>query len=106
MQVNNHPNSSCGVHFKLTLGYWWQGIPFRTGHEIVGKAVACGVSKKVELAQLSLDEFKSIHPVFEEDVYSYLGVENCIKKFRSFGSTGAEPVSQQMHFWCEKLGIM
>ncbi|CAK9857082.1 unnamed protein product [Sphagnum jensenii] len=84
----------------------YKGIPFRTGHEIVGKAVACGVSKKVELAQLSLDEFKSIHPVFEEDVYSYLGVENCIKKFRSFGSTGAEPVSQQMHFWCEKLGIV
>lgn len=82
-----------------------QGIPFRTSHDIVGKAVAIAVSKRVELSNLSLEELRGINPIFEEDVYTFLGVENSIGKFRSFGSTGAEPVSHQMAFWCEKLDI-
>lgn len=82
-----------------------QGIPFRTSHDIVGKAVAIAVSKRIELKDLSLEEFLRINPVFEEDVYTFLGVENSIAKFRSYGSTGAEPVAEQMKFWISKLGM-
>ena len=82
-----------------------QGVPFRTGHDIVGRAVALCVSKGCRLQDLSLDDLKGITPVFDEDVYDYLGVENAVKKFVSYGSTGSECVASQLDFWAAKLGI-
>ncbi|KAL4566070.1 hypothetical protein LXL04_030180 [Taraxacum kok-saghyz] len=81
------------------------GIPFRTSHDIVGRAVALCVYKKCELQELSLDELRTINGVFEDDVYEYLGVENSIKKFSSYGSTGSECVAEQLDFWMTRLNI-
>ncbi|KNA14977.1 hypothetical protein SOVF_102400 [Spinacia oleracea] len=82
-----------------------KGVPFRTGHDIVGRAVAFCVSKGCQLQDLTLDELKSISPVFSEDVYDYLGVENSVRKFSSYGSTGSECVSSQLDFWAAQLEI-
>ena len=82
-----------------------QGIPFRTSHDIVGKSVALCVSKNCQLQDLSLDELRSVNPVFDEDVYEFLGVENAVKKFCSYGSTGSECVAEQLDFWITKLQI-
>lgn len=80
-----------------------KGVPFRTGHEIVGKAVALGVQRGVQLNQLSLEELKSISKVFDDEVYTYLGVENAVRRFSSYGSTGGQAVEEQMQYWKEKL---
>lgn len=82
-----------------------KGIPFRTSHDIVGKSVALCVSKNCQLQDLSLDELRSVNPVFDEDVYEFLGVENAVKKFCSYGSTGSECVAEQLDFWITKLQI-
>ncbi|XP_057826762.2 argininosuccinate lyase, chloroplastic isoform X2 [Cryptomeria japonica] len=82
-----------------------KGIAFRTSHDIVGKAVALSLTKGCQLSELSLDQLRQLHPVFEDDVYSFIGVENCIKKFSSYGSTGSNCVSEQMSFWCDKLNL-
>ncbi|KAJ4817156.1 Argininosuccinate lyase [Rhynchospora pubera] len=82
-----------------------KGIPFRTSHDIVGRTVAMGITKKCKLAELKLDDLRRINTVFEEDVYEYLGVENAIKKFMSHGSTGPEEVAKQLDFWVKKLEI-
>lgn len=63
------------------------------------------VSKNCQLRDLSLDELRSINTVFEEGVYDYLGVENSIKKFNSYGSTGSECVSAQLNFWISRLNL-
>lgn len=80
-------------------------MPFRTSHDIVGRSVALCVSKGCQLQELSLDELRSINPVFEEDVYDFLGVENAVKKFSSYGSTGSECVASQIDYWVTKLEI-
>lgn len=80
-------------------------MPFRTSHDVVGRAVAVAVSRKCELQALSLEELKELNPIFEPDVYTFLGVENSISKFTSYGSTGAGPVKEQMTFWKEKLNL-
>ncbi|KAF7830015.1 argininosuccinate lyase, chloroplastic [Senna tora] len=80
-------------------------IPFRTSHDIVGRAVALCVSKKCQLQDLSLDELRSISTIFDEDVYEFLGVENAIKKFSSYGSTGSACVASQLDYWVAKLEI-
>lgn len=35
----------------------------------------------------------------EEFVFTCLGEKNSIAKFKSYGSTGVEPVAQQMKLW-------
>ncbi|KAL9268762.1 Argininosuccinate lyase, chloroplastic-like protein [Drosera capensis] len=70
-----------------------KGVPFRTSHDIVGRSVALCVSKNCQLQDLELNELKNISPVFDNDVYEYLGVENAIDKFSSYGSTGGLIVS-------------
>ncbi|KAH0989111.1 hypothetical protein GBA52_000594 [Prunus armeniaca] len=82
-----------------------QAIPFRTSHDIVGRAVAVCVSNSCQLQDLSLDELRSIHPVFDKDVYEFLGVENSVKKFSSYGSTGSACVASQLGDWATKLEI-
>jgi argininosuccinate lyase len=80
-----------------------KGTPFRTSHDIAGRSVALCVYKNCQLQDLSLDEFKSIDQVFEQDVYDFLGVENSIKKFSSYGSTGSQCVAEQLNSWTTKL---
>lgn len=80
-------------------------MPFRTSHDIVGRSVALCTSKNCQLLDLSLDELRSIDPVFDVDVYEYLGVENAIKKFSSYGSTGSACVASQLDYWIKRLEI-
>lgn len=82
-----------------------QGVPFRTSHDIVGRSVALCVSRSCQLTDLTLDDLRGIDSTFEEDVYEFLGVENCVKKFRSYGSTGSECVRDQINYWVSKLGM-
>ncbi|KAG1371342.1 argininosuccinate lyase, chloroplastic [Cocos nucifera] len=80
-----------------------KGLPFRTSHEIVGRSVALCIARNCQLSDLTLDQLRSINPIFEEDVYEYLGVESSVKKFGSYGSTGSECVAEQLKFWIAKL---
>nr|AZL93837.1 argininosuccinate lyase [Ceanothus thyrsiflorus] len=82
-----------------------KGVPFRTSHDIVGRSVALCVSKNCQLKDLSLDELRSINPVFDTDVYEFLGVENAVEKFCSYGSTGSACVADQLNYWMAKLEI-
>ncbi|KAJ9166467.1 hypothetical protein P3X46_021218 [Hevea brasiliensis] len=82
-----------------------KGMPFRTSHDIVGRSVALCVSKNCQLEDLSLDDLRSISPIFEEDVYEYVGAENAVKKFCSYGSTGSACVAGQLDYWVAKLNI-
>ncbi|CAL0319295.1 unnamed protein product [Lupinus luteus] len=82
-----------------------KGVPFRTSHDIVGRAVALCTSKNCQLLDLTLDELRSIDTIFDQDVYEFLGVENSIRKFSSYGSTGSACVASQLHYWTKKLEI-
>uniref|UniRef100_A0A2P2J737 argininosuccinate lyase n=2 Tax=Rhizophora mucronata TaxID=61149 RepID=A0A2P2J737_RHIMU len=82
-----------------------KGLPFRTAHDIVGRAVAFCVSKNCQLQCLTLDDMRSIDPIFDEDVYDYLGIENAVRKFISYGSTGSDCVAGQLDYWAAKLEI-
>lgn len=63
------------------------------------------VSRNCQLDHMNLADLRSISTTFDEDVYEYLGVENSIKNFSSYGSTGSECVSSQIDYWVTKLDI-
>ncbi|KAK4751817.1 hypothetical protein SAY87_020615 [Trapa incisa] len=83
-----------GLPFVAVTGSYDKGIPFRTSHD-----VAVCVGKSCQLQDLMLEDLKSISPAFEEDGNAFLGIENSVIKFSSFGSTGSACVGEQMDYW-------
>jgi argininosuccinate lyase len=75
------------------------GVPQRTGHEVVGRLVALCESRGCRLADLSLAELAEAHPALGPDARQWLGAENAVKAFRSYGSTGPEEVERQLADW-------
>lgn len=69
-----------------------KGIPFRESHEIVGQLVLACVKKQCYLADLTLDEFKDAHPLFEEDIYEVLNPVTAVQRRNSAGGTGFEQI--------------
>ena len=45
------------------------GVPFRDAHGIVGQLVLFCIDKNIALDDMTLEEFKAISPVFEEDTF-------------------------------------
>jgi len=69
-----------------------KGVPFRDAHEAVGKAVALGVAKSCDLAQLSLPELQSFSEVIGEDVYDVLTLEGSLAARDHVGGTAPRQV--------------
>ncbi|KAF3447250.1 hypothetical protein FNV43_RR12430 [Rhamnella rubrinervis] len=100
-----HLDATTLADYLVKLRKIGMGVPFRTSHDIAGRSVALCVSKNCQLKDLSLDELRSIDPVFDNDVYEFLGVENAVEKFCSYGSTGSACVADQLNYWMTKLEI-
>lgn len=80
-----------------------RGVPQRTGHEVVGKLVAVCEQRGCRLADLSDEELAAAHTAIGADVREYLGVENAIKAFRSYGSTAPAEVERRLAEWQRRL---
>jgi len=73
-----------------------KGVPFRDAHEIVGKTVRYGLGQGKELAELSLDEFRQMSPLIDEDVYAAITVEASLRARAVIGGTAPEAVRRQL----------
>ena len=80
-----------------------KGVPFRKAHEIVGNIVRECIRVQCRLEDLKLEGFKAFSSVIEKDVYKALGVENCIKNYKSHGSTAPQFVKKRIAYWEKKL---
>ena len=56
-----------------------KGVAFRDAHEIIGKLVLYCIEHNTNLDDLSLPEYKSISPVFDETVYGAISVGQCVE---------------------------
>lgn len=80
-----------------------KGLPFRKAHEIVGNIVRECIRVHCTLMDLKLEGFKAFSSIIEKDVYKVLGVENCIKNYKSYGSTAPGFVKKRIAYWEKKL---
>lgn len=64
------------------------GVPFRDAHGIVGQLVLFCIEKNISLDDMTLEEFKAISPVFEEDIYEAISMKNCVEKRNTIGAPG------------------
>lgn len=71
-----------------------KGVPFRDAHGIVGRLVLYCLEKNISLDGMSLEAYKAISPVFEEDIYEAISMKNCVEKRNTIGAPGSEAMKE------------
>ncbi|OKH22935.1 argininosuccinate lyase [Chroogloeocystis siderophila] len=71
-----------------------RGVPFREAYNLVGKVVKTCIAAGKLLKDLSLEEWKALHPAFEQDIYQAIAPQQVVAARNSYGGTGFEQVSQ------------
>lgn len=71
-----------------------KGVAFRDAHGIVGQLVLFCIDKGIALDDMTLDEFKNISPVFEEDVYEAISLKTCVEKRLTIGAPGKDAMNK------------
>ena len=70
------------------------GVPFRDAHGIVGQLVLYCIDKNIALDDMSLEEYKAISPVFEEDIYEAISMKTCVEMRNTIGAPGKSAMEQ------------
>ena len=79
------------------------GIPFREAHHLTGQVVRLALEKDVAIEALSLAEYQSIHPIFDQTVYQVFDPRSSIARRSAFGGTAPDAVNDQIKLAKEKL---
>ena len=80
-----------------------KGVPFCDAHGIVGRLVLYCLEKDIALDDMTLEEYKAISPVFEEDIYEAISMKNCVEKRNTIGAPGAEAMQRVLEENCGYL---
>lgn len=75
-----------------------KGLPFRDAYKITGTIVGMCVEKDKTLEELPVDEYKKVSEFFENDVYEYIDLLNCLKQRNTIGGPSPEKVSEHINF--------
>jgi len=81
------------------------GVPMRSAHETVGKLVRQAEESNTSLAGLPDNAFEAAAPGKGPALKASLGVQNCVKAFRTEGSTAPDKVAEQLALWRKRLNL-
>ena len=73
-----------------------KGLPFREAHKVVGELVAFCENNGKLLTDLTFEEFKKSHELFEEDIVRESSIEACINGRKTYGGTALSEVERQI----------
>jgi argininosuccinate lyase len=73
-----------------------KGVPFRTAHEAVGRAVLFGIESGNELHELSLTELRKFSPKIERDVFEALSLDQTLASKIAIGGTSPKRVAEAL----------
>ncbi len=79
------------------------GVPFRDAHGIIGQLVLYGIENNKALDDMTLEEYKAISPVFEEDIYEAISLETCVNTRNTIGAPGVEAMKNVLRLEQEYL---
>ncbi len=71
-----------------------KGVPFRDAHGIVGQLVLFCIEKDIALDDMTLEEYKAISSVFEDDIYEAISLKTCVEKRMTIGAPGMEAMKK------------
>ncbi|NWG12579.1 MAG: argininosuccinate lyase [Acidobacteria bacterium] len=81
-----------------------RNIPFREAHHAAGRIVRRAMELGVLLKDLPIDEYRRISPLFSEDVYSWLDLENLVGRRIERGGTAPRQVGEALRRFVRKIG--
>ena len=73
-----------------------KGLPFRDAYRVSGKLVANCIENKTDLESLPLDKYKEFSPLFENDVYEAVNLDNCVNRRTVYGGPAEASVKHQI----------
>ena len=79
------------------------GVPFRDAHGIIGQLVLMCIEKNKSLDELTLEEYKSVSEVFEQDIYEAISLKTCVEKRMTIGAPGAEAMKKVIAVYKKEL---
>jgi argininosuccinate lyase len=83
-----------------------KNIPFRTAHDIAGKAVVAAITKGVALEEMSIDDLQVMHKDIKEDVYPWLALDAVLDKRDQLGGTSKKTVMQALYVELENWDLL
>ena len=79
------------------------GVPFRDAHSIVGQLVLFCIQRDIALEDMTLEEFQSISPVFQQDIYEAIDLKTCVEKRLTIGGPGKAAMEQVITVYEQSL---
>ena len=79
------------------------GVPFRDAHSIVGQLVLFCIQRDIALEDMTLEEFQSISPVFQQDIYEAIDLKTCVEKRLTIGGPGKAAMEQVITMYEQSL---
>ena len=73
-----------------------KGLPFREAYMIVGRLVNQCIKAGDTLDTMTLKDFRSVSPLFDEDVYTALALNTCVNGRKVYGGPAKESVEKQI----------
>ena len=73
-----------------------KGLPFRDAYRVSGRLVAYCIEHGATLETLPLDTYREFSPLFGEDVYDAVDLDNCVNRRTVYGGPSAESVKRQI----------
>ena len=73
-----------------------KGVPFRSSHQYVGKAILRAEELGVGLSELDLAEYQALHPAFGADLYAALDFGLSVERRGATGGTARTAVRAQI----------
>lgn len=73
-----------------------RGVPFREAYNLVGQVVKTSLAQGKLLKDLTLDEWKALHPAFDSDIYEAITPRQVVAARNSYGGTGFAQVRQAL----------
>ena len=70
------------------------GVTFRDAHAIVGQLVLFCIDKGISLDDMTLEEYKAVSPVFEEDIFEKISIKTCVEKRNTKGAPGRDAMKE------------
>jgi argininosuccinate lyase len=80
-----------------------RGVPFREAYQLVGGLVKTCLEEGVLLAELPLERWQKLHPVFDQSIYGAITPREVVSARISEGGTGFSQVQLQLNHWRSRL---
>lgn len=75
------------------------GVPFRQAHEIIGKLVAHCLQSGKPFPELSLADYQSFSPAFDETVFAVLQMDTAMAARKGIGAPSPKNVAARLEHW-------